>query len=152
MDHFYKRNEDYVHPWTTTLRQGNGYVHRSNNYYYLDVTKDAEENRKAKRVKIVHIHDKTKDTLQGNLCQFVHPESKLQTDGHRSYCGLDDSFESHDVVVHDHAYVTRNSMGDKVTTNTIEGVHGAIKWQGRKSRLVRGSGSQGILLQDKVLL
>ena len=86
------------------------------------------------------VDDREKHTLQTNIINAVHPGIEVHSDGWKSYSILENQGFSHSVVNHKETFVAV-SNGTKVTTNTLEGVHGVIKRKARKMNLFSGQGA-----------
>lgn len=94
--------------------------------------------RVAKRLRADLVQDRSFDTLSSNIQKHVQGSSSLQTDGWKGYSGIGQVRSySHDTVNHSKEFVAIK-RGKKVTINTLEGVHGAIKYKAKKLNLFRG--------------
>ena len=67
----------------------------------------------------------TGQNLKGIIRDHVSPESKIMTDEHGAYVGLDREFASHDTVSHSQGEYVRG----EAHTNTLEGVFSLFKRQ-----------------------
>ena len=89
--------------------------------------------------------------MELGLWNMLSANAHVQTDCHPSYRNLADIFPAgHEQVNHKETYVTIDENGNKITTNTIEGVHDALKWRTRNSNLFRGRTTNLEILKDKV--
>ena len=66
------------------------------------------------------------------------------------YAGLKEAGFSHDTVVHKETFVARAASGKKVCTNTVEGVHSALKRKARQMNLFAGNKISEELIRNKV--
>ena len=113
-------------------------------------SKDGEETRRAKKLRASVVPDRSQATLIGNIREAVEPGSYIQTDGWRGYAGLKEAGFSHDTVVHKETFVARAASGKKVCTNTVEGVHSALKRKARQMNLFAGNKISEELIRNKV--
>ena len=94
--------------------------------------------RVAKRLRADLVPDRSFSTLSQNIQKHVQGSSSLQTDGWKGYSGIENVRSySHDTVNHSETFVSVK-RGRKVTINTLEGVHGALKYKAKALNLFRG--------------
>lgn len=84
------------------------------------------ESSERKRVKLVVVEDRKKDTLHAILKSSIKEDSVVYTDGWRGYNDLEDSFKSHRTVNHSKHFKDPETQ---VHTNTIEGTWFGVKNQ-----------------------
>jgi len=112
----------------------------------LKITPDENGKLRAGRLKAAIIPDRSGCTLQENLINMVEPDTAVQTDCWRGYCGLDGLFSAHATVNHSREFVS----DDGTTTNTLEGVHGVMKRTSSRLNLFVGQPSKLAALKRKV--
>ena len=98
------------------------------------------DSRKAKKLRAFLVDNRTSDTLLSNITSSVNDHSRVQTDGWRAYHGLNKLGYIHDSVNHNNAFVRKTKRG-KITTNTIESSHSALKRRARQSNMFQGTRS-----------
>ena len=105
----------------------------------LEVEEDGDH-RKAKKLRAFVVDNRTGDTLIGNISKSVNEKSRIQTDGWRSYHRLSSKGYVHDSVNHKQTFVRKTKQG-KVTTNTVESTHSALKRRARQTNMFQGTSS-----------
>ena len=101
----------------------------------LEVEQDDEGRRHAKRLKAEIVKDRKGETLQGNIQAHIHTGSHIQTDSFSSYRSVSRLGYRHSSVNHSRKEWVKGKGANKVTTNTLEGTHGAIKGRARKMNI-----------------
>ena len=112
--------------------------------------RESEGKREAKRLKAAVVEDRSQATLQGNIETSVLAGSSIQTDGWPSYRQLAKSGYKHEWVNHKETFATTGKEGNKICTNTIEGVHSSLKRKASQMSLLCGSKVNKEILKNKV--
>ncbi|KAI4293219.1 hypothetical protein PAPHI01_2493 [Pancytospora philotis] len=86
----------------------------------------AVEKTGKRRIMIIPIENRTRETLLGLLSKYVHPESRMRSDMWRGYIGAAELFAAHETVNHSLHFKDPETG---VHTNTIEGNWAAVKAQ-----------------------
>jgi transposase-like protein len=94
--------------------------HRVEGVWVVGLVERTEE----RKMVLVPVLDRTKETLFAILKRYIKQESTIYTDCFRSYIGLDRAFAGHETVNHSRCFVDPISG---VHTNTIEGNWCAVK-------------------------
>jgi transposase-like protein len=102
------------------LRQLRNEVNRPDHYMGKTVVMGMLD-RKLRKVRAAVVPNTKRDTLQAHILQEIFPGSKVYTDEHTGYMGLEKKF-AHDVVNHLESYVE-----GKVHTNGIENFWSLLK-------------------------
>ena len=102
----------------------------------LEVDEDQDGKRRAKRVRLLHVQDRTANTLKTNIRDNVHDEAAIQSDGWKGYQSLSPDF-SHEIVNHNRQFV-KTRRGKKIHINSLEGCHGVVKRKARALNLLVG--------------
>ena len=100
--------------------------------------KEDGDHQKAKKIQAFVVDNRTGDTLIGNISKSVNEKSRIHTDG--SYHGLSGKGYVHDSVNHKQTFVRKTKQG-KVTTNTVESTHSALKRRARQTNMFQGTSS-----------
>ena len=115
----------------------------------LEVEKNDDGKRKAKRLRLMLVHDRKADALQSNIIANVDKDAALQSDGWKSHQSLHNTF-SHESVNHSKRFVKIKS-GNKIHINSLEGSHGVVKMKTRRLNLFVGQPTKdGEGLREKI--
>ena len=106
----------------------------------LEVEESPTGKRKAKRLRAAIVASRNAETLQANIKETVHPAANIQTDSWAAYKGL----QNHDSVNHKKGEYVKYLCDKKVTTNTLEGTHGALKRMARSMNLFNAAPSDSL--------
>ena len=106
----------------------------------LEVEGSPTGKRKAKRLRAAIVASRNAETLQANIKDTVHPAANIQTDSWAAYKGL----QNHDSVNHKKGEYVKYLCDKKVTTNTLEGTHGALKRMARSMNLFNAAPSDSL--------
>jgi transposase len=81
----------------------------------------------ARRIVLVTVKDRTRETLESLLVKYVHPDSIIHSDCWKAYSNLKSIFASHYTVNHSLHF---SDPKTNINTNAIEG-----NWNGIKSQV-----------------
>ena len=81
---------------------------------------------------------------------MVDNNSNIQTDSFKGYNNLNYFFISHKQVNHSKEFVHYNKLGQKITTNTVEGIHGVMRRKIKKMNLLHGKNNNKETKDDKL--
>ena len=84
------------------------------------------ERTRQRRIVMIRVNDRKRETLEELLRRYVHPESIVYSDCWRAYNNLSNIFESHSTVNHSENFVNPFTG---VHTNTIEANWAGVKEQ-----------------------
>ena len=84
------------------------------------------EKTELRRIKLVVVNDRFKETLSNILKKNVSPDSIIYTDCWKGYNGLNKTFTGHKIVNHSKGFKDEETG---VHTNTIEGNWSGVKLQ-----------------------
>ena len=96
---------------------------------------------------MVEVPDRTRQTLERLILQYINPGSHIMSDGWAAYANIDQingGIYSHDVIVHQHNFVDPNDPS--IHTQTVENL-----WQRAKRRLKEMYGTDRQLFESHLM-